>query len=237
MRKGDILIISAGMARSASTWMYNAIRLLLDAHPDIAGNLGCGWLGDWNSIPKRKYRLIKMHEYDIVAVDLSRAVFYSYRDIRDAIASQQRKFGGTPNMSWADAYVQLHEQWMQKADFSMRYETMLQDQEGIIAGIAEVIGSGRAVPPFPPNIMPEPARIVAELQRLNYEADGEKNGRYHKINLYHRDHITDGRIGSWQGSLDGQLASRITEKYRWWFDKYGYTTELAPRAGLEPATR
>jgi hypothetical protein len=237
MRKDDVLIISAGMPRSASTWMYNVLRLLLGAHPDIAGNLGCGWLGDWKTIPKRKYRLIKMHEYDFVAVDLSRAIFYSYRDIRDAIASQQRKFGGTPNMRAADDYVHLHEMWMQKADFPMKYEVMLQDQERIIAGIAETLEAVNLTPPTPGYNKPDPAGIAEELRRLRFESEGDKTGQYNKVNLYHRGHITDGRIGSWKGSLDEDLAARITEKYEWWFAKYGYETDLAPRAGLEPATK
>lgn len=230
-------MISAGMARSASTWLYNAVRLILGGYPVVSEKLWCGWLGDCGTMPKREYVLIKMHEFDQVAVQLSSAIFYSFRDIRGAIASQQRKFGGTPDITWAEMYIQLHELWMQKADFTMKYETMLQDRERIIAAIAQTIRDKKLVPHCASYTPPDPARICAELDQLSYESAGEKTDQYHKINLYHRGHITDGRIGAWKRTLDPDLAARITEEYRWWFEKYGYPTELAPRAGLEPATR
>ena len=43
-----------GMRRSASTWLYNAARLLLSSSPSILQQFSCGWIGDWKKIPKKR---------------------------------------------------------------------------------------------------------------------------------------------------------------------------------------
>jgi len=166
--------------------------------------------------------LIKIHEYDEDLVNGSRAVFYSYRDIRDAIASQQRKFGGEPSLEWADHFVELHEQWMQVAHFAMKYESMLADKENVIVQIARTLAGRQILQCDNTNGFMNPAKIVHEIEQLSYDAAGDKNDDYHEINLFHKGHITDGRYGAWDEYLNADLTARVTEKYGWWFEKYGY---------------
>lgn len=229
LREDQVLILAAGMPRSGSTWLYNAVRLLLAARPGVAGDLGCGWIADWDTIPHRKYLLVKLHNYDVGAVVMSRAVFYSYRDVRDAIASQKRRFGGTPDMLWADMYIHQHELWMQQACYAMKYENLLEDQAGVVADILSVLDSNELLPPSPAT-RPDPSAIARELRRLAEHPAPDESRGYDRTTLYHPSHITDGRTGSWVGWLDADLVIRISEKYGWWLEKYGYPTgpEIVP---------
>ena len=52
------IILSAGMPRSGSTWLFNAARLLLRAN----GEPSSGWIGDWSSLPRKPVLLLKVSE-------------------------------------------------------------------------------------------------------------------------------------------------------------------------------
>ncbi len=126
------LVIAAGMPRSASTWLYNVIRLALDSDPRHTGNFNAGWVGDWADIEQRDCMLMKVHDFNAVHSDAAKAVLYSYRDVRDAVASQYRKFGSVASMDLVGRYIEMHEQWMPRTDYAMRYETMLNGREAIL---------------------------------------------------------------------------------------------------------
>ena len=58
MRK---LILIAGMKRSGSTWMYNAVRLMLkDAGKDV---YGC-WIDDYDESNTAEFHVVKTHKWD-----------------------------------------------------------------------------------------------------------------------------------------------------------------------------
>ena len=211
----SVLILAAGMPRSASTWLYNAARLILCSVSSIERDFSCGFIDDWDQIPPQKYRLIKMHEYDPVYVEQAHRVVYSYRDIRDVMASNYRKFGFKPAMETADFLIRQHELWIGVAHYVMRYETMLEGKEDIIGQLARCLGFDEI----------DSATMVSQLDALRYESPGPKNENYHRINLYHRGHITDGRHGSWKEIIDQSLLDRIVEKYRNWFGNNGYPTD------------
>ena len=204
------LILAAGMPRSASTWLFNAARILLsDA---IGEEFSCGWIGDLNRIPQKNCMLIKLHEYDHLLVQQSRYIMYSFRDIRDAIASNYRKFGEIPCMEEADYLIYQYEKWASVADFIMRYESMITDKISII----KKLGEDLEIYQF------SPEEIIQRIKELSYENEGEKNIKYHRVNLYHPGHITDGRYGSWNGFIDPELIKKIEIKYKHWFVKCGY---------------
>jgi hypothetical protein len=212
MLNDSALILAAGMQRSASTWLYNAARLLLTSSPSVAEQFSCGWIGDWKQIPKKNYMLIKVHDFNKSFADQSKCILYSFRDIRDVLASGIRKFGWIPSLEAADNIIIQHEQWMNVADLVMRYETMLQDKENIITDLARLFDIKNV----------DPAGIANSIEQLNYQSQGDKNEMYHKTNLYHSGHITDGRHGSWKGLIDLDLIQKIEEKHQGWFKKYNY---------------
>ena len=106
------LILSAGMPRSASTWMYNADRLIFANKPQTQYNFGCGWVDVLKEIPSKPLMLIKIHDYVEELASQAAIILYSYRDIRDAIASQVRKWGVKPTLEIADHIVYQHSTWM-----------------------------------------------------------------------------------------------------------------------------
>ncbi len=212
MTGNSILILAAGMPRSGSTWLYNAARLLILSSPSMAQQFSCGWIGDWKHIPKNKYMLIKVHDYDDNLAHEAACVLYSYRDVRDAIASCFRKFGQMPSLETADHFIDEHERWTKVANYSMRYELMLQHKEDVVSQLIRILKLDNV----------DRRQIVFDLEKLSYNQPGPKNEIYHLSNLYHRRHITDGRHGSWKGLLDNNLIKQIETNHRDWFEKYGY---------------
>lgn len=176
----SVLILAAGMPRSASTWLYNAARLLLCSSPETARNFSCGWVGDLRTIPKKRSMLIKLHEFDSGLVTQSTKILYSSRDIQKALASSQRKFGNAPTQERANYFARQEEQWTEVADFVMRYETMLSNKTDVIERLAQTL----SVQDY------DSKAITRELEQLDYTSEGPKNRTYHKVNLFHRGHRT-----------------------------------------------
>lgn len=208
------LIIAAGMPRSGSTWLYNAARLLISSIPSMSKDFSFGWVGDIDNIPKTKFMLVKMHDYDSRLVEASSCVLYSYRDIRDAVASSYRKFRRTPTIEVADQFIAQYGKWENVAHYVMRYESMLTDKENIIEDLKNILLLEK-------NEI-DNTEIVRTIETLNYQNSGNKNEIYHTTNLYHRDHITDGRHGSWKDTLDISLVKEIEKKYKSWLIKNQY---------------
>ena len=75
------LILSAGMPRSGSTWLYNVIRLLISNSPQSVENFISGWVNDFDNVydlkkaSYDKYILIKIHNYDEALVNQADYIF------------------------------------------------------------------------------------------------------------------------------------------------------------------
>lgn len=172
----------------------------------------CGWIGDLHKIPKVQNMLIKVHNFDQKLINQSCLVFYSYRDIRDALASNARKFGVRPTVQLADSLVSQHNKWMEVADYSLKYEFMVKNKGVVISEIAKKIGVMEG----------DYTDIAGKIDRMSYEDDGPKNKSYHEVNLFHKGHKTDGRHGSWHHIVDDELERKILERHYDWFKKNGY---------------
>jgi hypothetical protein len=201
--EGSTLILAAGMSRSASTWLYNAARLLLCSSPEIAKSFSCGWVGDLQIIPKKRFMLIKLHGYDRLLINQAASIVYSYRDIRDSLASGQRKYGHAPTMERADRLVEQHKLWSGVAEFSMRYEDMLSDKVSVVEQLAQTLDVKNY----------DSTAIVEEIEQLDYTSEGPKNRNYHEVNLLHDGHLTDGRNGAWKSSGNESLYREIEKKH------------------------
>jgi hypothetical protein len=208
----NALVIAAGMPRSASTWLYNAAQLVLSADPEIAGDLSVGWIRDWEHLRDTRYRLIKVHDFHPILVDRACFTLYSFRDLRDVLASMKRGLDREPSLKLADTLIRHYHQWREKADIVVRYETMLEAKESTIYALAGLFGISGI----------EPAAITKQLDSLAFRSKEQKSHTYDKITLYHWNHITDGRHGSWADTLDSTLVKHIEKKYRSWFEANGY---------------
>ncbi|RVT49478.1 sulfotransferase domain-containing protein [Rubrivivax albus] len=210
-----MLVLSAGMPRSGSTWLYNALRLMLARRFPGPGELACGWVGDIGRLPATAAcRLVKIHEWDDALVTQAEFVTWSYRDLRDAMASQHRKFGGALSLQFADYLVRQDARWMTRADHVMRYEAMLADPRRELVRLANALKL--------PDI--DPAAVQRELEGLSFESEGPRNEAYHELTLLHRGHVTDGRAGSWRNGMPEDLARQIVSAHAGWFSARGYDT-------------
>lgn len=242
------LILSAGMPRSGSTWLYNALRLLLlERHPG-PGQLACGWVGDLARLPPAPCRLVKLHEYDATLAAQASFVVWSFRDLRDAMASQFRKFGTPPTLGLADYLIAQDARWTARADHVMRYEDLLSDPAGEVQRLAQALDlhlgaaasetadsvgadASLGAPGAQASLSTARAQaLVDTLARLSYDSDGPRNDTYNELTLLHRGHVTDGRAGSWPQGLPAALEREIAERHATWFAARGYDTG-APGAG------
>jgi hypothetical protein len=210
----QIIILSAGMQRSGSTWLYNAARLLLTNSPLTRDITSYGWIGDLPTIPRKRIMLIKIHAFDdrIMNIDARKIILYSYRDIRDVLASSKRIWNQEPSVDLAAHLINNDLLWRRCADFIMRYESMICDQHAMLKELASFLKINKV----------ETYEIISQIGQLNYDNTGRKNQTYHMENLLHKGHITDGRHGSWKGILDLNLVKQIENKYRDWFIQNNY---------------
>jgi hypothetical protein len=211
----QIFILSAGMQRSGSTWLYNATRLLLIHSPLTGDKTGYGWIGDLSTLPQKRIMLMKIHWFSqkILDLDLPKIILYSYRDLRDALASIKRIWNHEPSMELAERLIQNDRQWRSHADFIMRYESMMTDQQSTLQELSNVLKINTDV-----NIQ----KIIAQIDTLKYEDPGNKKPLYHMENLLHKGHFTSGRHGSWKGFINNKLLKQIESKYREWFIQNNY---------------
>lgn len=195
------------MPRSASTWLYNTIRLILISKYE---EITCGWIGD-RCIPiHTNCELIKIHKYDPKLVDASSFIFYSFRDVRDAMASAQRKFNHTPSMQQCDDFLMQYKMWTSVATFIMKYEDIMNDQISTIKEISKIL-----------DISVNPFIIHAELKKIRF--NGQPTDKYDSCTLLHQNHITsDGKPGAWKTTINSTLISHIENKYKWWFALHNY---------------
>ncbi len=209
----DYRVLVPGMNRSASTWLYNVARLLISQH--VGSDFSCGWIGDIKTIPRRRHMLIKTHAYNSTMIDWSTFILYSYRDIRDVVASLSRKYGILPSIESADQLVSSYHKWVKIADFVVPYDAILGDKELIVNSLAEKL----AIRNF------NPSQIVQEIAGMSYDSEGRKNEHYHEVNLYHQGHMTDGRVKSWDGHVDPELICKIEYNHQDWFENCGFPVE------------
>lgn len=178
--------------------------------------MGSDWMTGWVDDIAWKERtdrcLVKVHQPLDELANKADKVIYSYRDLRDVLASLQRKFGTPPSLALAQSLIVNDDYWARKSAYTMRYESMLADP---LAVIGEV---GRALDLRETNA----SRVLSEVTQLSYQADGERNEVYHKENLYHKDHITNGAEGSWKTQLPDQLVADVEHRYGDWLTERGY---------------
>jgi hypothetical protein len=214
-RSGEMIVV-AGMPRSASTWLYNVARLSLAAEGDLAH----GWIED--AVPLRRHGqstlLVKTHGFEGPLARSADVILYSFRDVRDVVASVDRVWGRPPTMAMVHNFLYDDRRWRRRAHLNIRYEDMIRDQTGTAARVMGRLG------------MPEgdAARIVERVGMLRPpDRAAIGSGRHSLETLLHPGHITDGRAESWRGQLDPTFVARIERAYGAWLEANGYSAEAA----------
>ena len=202
-----MFVIAAGMPRSGSTWLYNVVRILLQRYKTSNVKFTTGWVDDIPWKDSSANFLVKVHVPIDELYKKADLVFYSYRDLRDVLASHERKFATYPTVELANTFLKSD-----KSNYSMKYESMMAFPEKVIEAVCDVLQLQDI----------DFTEVLNQVNQLNYQADGDKNDRYHKANLYHSGHITNGHEGSWKGQLSDSLIRELESLYGDWFIKHQY---------------
>lgn len=212
LQKKPKVILSAGMPRSGSTWLFNAARLLLQSRYKISAK----WIEDFEDadLCDVDILILKIHEFIPEWVEKADQIIYSYRDIRDAIASAERKFDRIPSLEQAKNLVDMDYKWKKVADFTLKYEVLFSEKESLLSELAKILDI---------NVDKQKIKsILCELDQMSYNDPGFKNDKYNMTNLLHVDHVTNGGYGTWKYQLDKNLVCEIERKFIKWFNDFGY---------------
>jgi hypothetical protein len=213
MGNNQKLIVAAGSIRSGSTWLYNAIRLILLARNRTV--IGC-WIDDLakQEIGSYDFVLVKTHEPNEFLRNQAWRVFTSHRDLRD-VARSSRDFLGIDTQEDLTAYVSApiahHDYWVKYADYDMKYEQMIMDAGFVVQHIAEKLSIKIS--------KDQEKDIVQQLANLPEPNNADS---YDKSTLLHPRHRFEGAVGGWVGSLTECQVEAINNKFGWWMEKYGY---------------
>ncbi len=99
----------------------------------------------------------------------------------------------------------------------MRYEDMIPAEEEMILRLAQLFEIGSV----------DATRVSERIKTLNYDTGNRKNSVYNLENLLHKNHITDGRHGSWEGHVPPELVERIETEFAGWLEVNGYACSSA----------
>jgi hypothetical protein len=159
------LILAAGMPRSGSTWLYNALRLLLGDDPDLVA----GWVDDVAG-RQAAILLVKVHDpYDLA--ERTDLIFTTYRPLPDVAASLGRM--GWPNDMTAMQRVKAQREfWAPRSNCDIAYSDIVESPAETVSRIAGVLGVANK-------------NIAGQLLTMKEPATG-----YDPVNLLHHGHRT-----------------------------------------------
>jgi hypothetical protein len=135
-------------------------------------------------------------------------IFTSHRDLRDVVASLNRKFGTAPSLSAAKDAFDHYIDFACCATYDMHYETMMANQRLELIKIATILGISPSLD------------VSGELSKLKFSKATDFSPHDHE-NLLHPGHITDGRHGSWS-NVPAYVISEIETEYGNWLKSKNY---------------
>lgn len=204
------VFICAGMPRSGSTWLYNAVRCLaLRAGADVYG----AWIQQYDPGNPASIHVLKIHQFDDRVARYGSRVFTSRRDLRDVAASLIRRKWNTPEnvLDSLDFCVTAHRLWRRFTRHELVYEILHRFQLEEMAHLADLMGLDLAM-----DQVQETKREVAGLAPEPGAPDGSPP------TLLHRQHVLDGRSGYYGAVLSPELIETINTRYEDWLREFGY---------------
>ena len=216
-----MIYVCAGMSRSGSTWVFNAVRLLLQRAnvPDLAA----GWITERANLLAHDNSVIKIHSFDVELAARADVVLTSHRDLRDVAASMQRKFKTGFSTKLIHETVADYVKWSKIAAYDLHYEDLLLDKLPELKKIAAALKlSSPTEAQFPY------AAILKELDGQQFCENRSTAQRYDSINLLHDGHITDGRHGSWKNFVPNEVVTAIENEFQDWMIAKGYIHREQP---------
>jgi len=123
------LVVIAGAYRSGSTWMFNAVRLLMEESGRSVGWSGWPWVGD----PMESFdvAIVKEHRYRADLAARADLILTSERDWDDVAESWRRFEGKRPGAGQLAVWRLNLDQWRAECAhrYCMDYATLADDPE------------------------------------------------------------------------------------------------------------
>ncbi len=194
-------IVCAGMRRSGSTWLYNLVRLALNAK-------GC-FEDNWRiSVPAN---VVKTHKFSPIFLFGADKVVLSHRDLRDVAASavRRRLIESTPAATvryLLRALLDEYQTWVPFAAYDMNFERMMADK----AAEAQAIFAALGIDAVPEVV----CGLVEHLPVATKETDQEI--------LLAPNHFTGGAIGGYVDTLPVKTTKAIESVFGDWLKQKGY---------------
>jgi len=171
-------VVVAGIYRSASTWLYNAVRLSLAEVDTTYG----AYVNDYHVNNKCKHHVIKTIRYNTDILGYADVVVTSYRNINDIISSMKRRreiniderFTNESHYESINIYLLYLLWWQKHSKYMMYYDDFINNKAGELLKIHKVLG-----------ISPNVDMVLEKLDSITIPEIG-----FDSITLYHANHIT-----------------------------------------------
>lgn len=166
------IIIIAGLYRSGSTWMFNAVKELL-----CLNDKSIKICNDPNNIPNcldTDYLIIKTHEYDQLLKDKSHYIFTSYRKLSEYKESLSRFMGEEIYDDRVTQDYQSFMKWDVYSNYCMKYNDLITNKKKVCNDLAKVLEL--------PSVS---KKFITHLEKIK---PSDKN--FDEDTLYYKSHIT-----------------------------------------------
>lgn len=224
------IVAVGGMMRSGSSWLYNAVRLVLEH----AGVRLYGFrLVDWDpsDLAGADVLVVKTHrEFPALAASAWRS-FTSHRDLRDVatslidlLRSEGWLVSGEDMLSIVDWSVVNHALWCDHGALDLQYERVAASPEEAVGAVArhlDISLEGSDI-----------ARVVRDLEKLPLSSDP---GAVHPVTRLAWRHRFGGQPGRYQQDLSPYLRDKIEDRHRDWLSGRGYEVASAASETVEVA--
>src|SRR5262245_6184431 len=112
-----MVYLCTGMYRSGTTWLYNAVRVIL--REAGARDIGAGWFDEKDELLEDEIVVIKIHRFHAELAEMANIVLKSHRDLRYISASIFRKFKEVPNIETIRRAFEGYSKWAKMAAYDM----------------------------------------------------------------------------------------------------------------------
>lgn len=210
------LFLSAGIPRSGSTWLFNALRLLLKQR--YSRVYSC-WIDefDTNTAQKADVALVKIHEANPELAARAEKIFTSHRDLRD-IAISMKDVGVITSdeqwITWVDGARTQHEYWAQRACADLSYDDIVERPQDCIYRLSKLL--------FPNVYFFRQLKNWQTRRKLESLPFGDKKAVHHLETLLHHEHTKAGGKTRWRSRLPAKISNEITSKHRDWLIQMNY---------------
>ena len=199
-------IVCAGMKRSGSTWLYNVARLVCVAHGKTKGCFEDVFAHD----PDLATLVVKTHRFNEAFLFGADRVLTSRRDPRDVAASAVRRGLCRPGpvevvRFLTKTIVDEYAHWRRYSHLDVAYEEMIADRPAAVEAVAAAIG-----------VSADAREISAMVEALPVGGPADPEI------LLHRDHFTDGRVGTYDRTLRPETVGAVEAVFGQWMEDNGY---------------